>query len=209
MDYQSITAKILIDIKAVNFSPKKPFILTSGKKSPVYVDCRKIISFPNERNKILSFVQDYLIKNKINFDLIAGGETAGIPYAAFLSERLNKSMIYIRKKNKGFGKNSQIEGFYKKNQKAILIEDLATDGGSKINFVKTMRENSLKVEDTFVIFYYDIFEYNSLPLKDLGIKIHFLCTWKDILNVLKKEKLLDINEIRVIEKYLENLKNES
>ena len=92
MDYQSITAKILIEIKAINFNFDYPYTLTSGRKSPVYVDCRKIISFPKERNQIISFAENYFKKNKIDFDLLAGGETAGIPYAAFLAERLNKPM---------------------------------------------------------------------------------------------------------------------
>ena len=89
-NYRDYTAKILIDIESVKFSFKKPFTLTSGKKSPVYVDCRKIISYVKERNIILDYAKDYFEKNKIEFDLLAGGETAGIPYAAFLSERLQK-----------------------------------------------------------------------------------------------------------------------
>ena len=138
-NYRDCTAKILIDIESVKFSFKKPFTLTSGKKSPVYVDCRKIISYVKERNIILDYAKDYFEKNKIEFDLLAGGETAGIPYAAFLSERLQKRMIYIRKKPKEFGKNKQIEGFYENGQKAILIEDLATDGGTKAMFIEVLR----------------------------------------------------------------------
>ena len=91
-NYQDIIAKILIDIESVKFSFNNPFTLTSGQKSPVYVDCRKIISFIKERNKILDYAVEYLDENKIEFDLLAGGETAGIPYAAFLSERLQKKI---------------------------------------------------------------------------------------------------------------------
>ena len=119
INHQNEVAKILIDIGSIKFSFEKPFILTSGKKSPVYVDCRKIISFVKERNKILNFAHQYISQNKIEFDLLAGGETAGIPYSAFLAEMLQKPMIYIRKKPKGFGKNQQIEGHYQKDQKAI------------------------------------------------------------------------------------------
>ena len=205
MNYRTLTAKILIDIKAVNFNFKKPFTLTSGKKSPVYIDCRKLISFPKERNKILNLAVNYFKKEKINFDILAGGETAGIPYAAFLSEKLNKPMIYIRKKKKGFGKGSQIEGNYKKNKKVILIEDLATDGGSKVVFVDAIRKNNLKIKDTFVIFYYDIFEKSKINLSNLGIKLHCLCTWKDILKVLEKNKVLSKKEFEKIKKYLKEL----
>jgi len=204
LDYQSQTAKILIDIKAINFDLNNHFTLTSGRKSPVYVDCRKIISYPNERNQILTFMENYINKNKIQFDLVAGGETAGIPYAAFLSERLNKPMIYIRKKPKGFGKNSLIEGDYEENCKCILIEDLATDGGSKVKFVENMRENNIKVNDTFVIFYYDTFKKEESLLTKLNINIHYLCSWEHILNEVKKEGILSAKDTMEVEDFLYN-----
>ena len=87
-NYRDCTAKILIDIESVKFSFENPFTLTSGQKSPVYVDCRKIISFVKERNIILNYAKEYFDENNLKFDLLAGGETAGIPYAAFLSEKM-------------------------------------------------------------------------------------------------------------------------
>ena len=119
-NYQDKVAKILLDIESVKFSFNNPFVLTSGKKSPVYVDCRKIISFVKERDVILDYIESYFNENKIEFEILAGGETAGIPYAAFLAERLKKNMIYVRKKSKGFGKNQQIEGDFKKKTKSNL-----------------------------------------------------------------------------------------
>ena len=148
-----IIAEKLIDIESVKFSFENHFTLTSGLKSPVYVDCRKIISFLDEREFIMNEALNYFEKNKIQFDLVAGGETAGIPYAAIISEKIKKPMVYIRKKPKGFGRNQQIEGNFKEKQKAILIEDLATDGGSKVVFVEAMRKAGLIVNDIFVIFY--------------------------------------------------------
>jgi len=198
-NYKEIVAEILINIGSVKFSFDNPFILTSGQKSPVYVDCRKIISFINERNKILDYAIEYLDEKKIAFDLIAGGETAGIPYAAFLSERFQKKMIYVRKKPKGFGKDQQIEGNYEKGQKVILIEDLATDGSSKVIFIEAIRRLGLKVSDIFVIFYYDIFDINKTSLMNLDVNIHSLCTWKNIINVVSQKKLFS-------EKDIDNLK---
>ena len=107
-----IVAEKLIDIESVQFSFNKHFTLTSGLKSPVYVDCRKIISFINERDFIMNEAVEYFKKNNLNFDLVAGGETAGIPYAAIISEKIKKPMLYVRKKSKGFGKNQQIEGSF-------------------------------------------------------------------------------------------------
>ena len=203
-NFQDIVAKILIDIESIKFSFDKHFTLTSGYKSPVYVDCRKIISFVKERNTILDFAKEYFKENNLEFDILAGGETAGIPYAALLSEKLQKRMIYVRKKSKGFGKNQQIEGYYTKGQKAILIEDLATDGKSKVIFVEALRNSGLEVSDIFVVFYYDIFDINKTPLGHMDIKIHSLCTWKNIINVISDNKLFSDKEINNLKVFLEN-----
>ena len=197
-------AKILVDIKSINFSFDKYFTLTSGLTSPVYVDCRKIISFTKERNFIIDKAIDYLTKNNIETEIIAGGETAGIPYAAFISQKLDKQMIYIRKKTKGFGKNKQIEGEFENNQKALLVEDLATDGGSKIIFINAMREAGLKVKDIFVIFYYDIFNFKESELFKLNVNMHSLCTWKDIINYIESEKIYSEDKVSNLKEFLED-----
>ena len=195
-------AEKLIDIGSVQFSLNKHFILTSGLKSPVYVDCRKIISFINEREFIMNEAIKYFEINDIEFDLIAGGETAGIPYAAFIAEKIKKPMLYVRKKSKGFGKNQQIEGVFKENQTAILVEDLATDGGSKVNFIDTLRNSKLLVSDIFVIFYYDIFDLNKSPLGSMNISIHSLCTWKDIINFISNNNIYAQDKIENLKLFL-------
>ena len=199
-----IIAEKLIDIESVKFSFENHFTLTSGLKSPVYVDCRKIISFIDERELIMNEALSYFEKNKIQFDLVAGGETAGIPYAAIISEKIKKPMVYIRKKPKGFGQNQQIEGHFKDKEKAILIEDLATDGGSKVVFVEAMRKAGLIVNDIFVIFYYDIFNLENSVLSKLNVNIHSLCTWKDILSVIEKKNIYKENDIKNLKKFLSN-----
>ena len=199
-----IIAEKLIDIESVKFSFENHFTLTSGLKSPVYVDCRKIISFLDEREFIMNEALNYFKKNKIKFDLVAGGETAGIPYAAIISEKIKKPMVYIRKKPKGFGQNQQIEGHFKEKEKAILIEDLATDGGSKVVFVEAMRKAGLVVNDIFVIFYYDIFNLENSVLSKLNVNIHSLCTWKDIISVIEKKNSYKENDIKNLKKFLSN-----
>ena len=197
-----LIAEKLIDIESVQFSFNKHFTLTSGLKSPVYVDCRKIISFVEERTFIMDAAVDYIKERKLEFDLVAGGETAGIPYSAFISEKIKKPMIYIRKQPKGFGKNQQIEGSFNENQKSILIEDLATDGGSKVIFVEAMRKAGLVVKDIFVIFYYDIFNFEDSALSKLNVKIHSLCTWKDIISVLEKRNTFTQTDIENLKEFL-------
>src|SRR5882762_5868994 len=153
------TARILLETKAVLFSPEKPFTFTSGRVSPVYIDCRKLISFPRARRKLMD-MGTALIEREIGFeslDAVAGGETAGIPFAAWLAERMALPMLYIRKKPKGFGRGAQIEGEMAPGCRCLLVEDLATDGGSKLNFIEAIRQAEGKVADALVVFHYGIF----------------------------------------------------
>ena len=178
---------MLLEIGAVHFYEEKPFIFTSGWASPVYTDCRRIISFPRVRATLMDYAVATILQ-QIGYeklDVVAGGETAGIPFAAWLSERLMLPMQYVRKKPKGFGRNAQIEGLVTEGARALLVEDLATDGGSKLGFVKAMREAGLVVEHCFVIFYYDIFAQGRAALDELGVTLHALTTWRDVLAVAK------------------------
>ena len=196
------TAKILLDIKAISIQTKKPFKLTSGRLSPVYVDCRKIISHLKERRLIIN-KGSKLLKKEIDLkkiDYIAGGETAGIPYASWISEKLNKPMIYIRKKPKSFGKLSQIEGDIRKKSRVLLIEDLSTDGKSKINFCNAIKKAGGKIKDIFVIFNYGV--YSDTIFKKNKFKLHFLTNWEFVIKHLKKKKIFKSEEILEIEKFL-------
>ena len=121
-----LTAKMLIEVKAVKFNVDIPFKFTSGWTSPVYIDCRKLISYPRIRHTLMDFASS-VITRKIGFETInsiAGGETAGIPFAAWIADRLMLPMQYVRKKPKGFGRNAQIEGDFLENSKILLVEDL-------------------------------------------------------------------------------------
>ena len=103
-------AKILLDTKSVLFNSREPFVFTSGRISPVYTDCRRLISFPAERTVLMDMGAE-ILRTALDLeaiDYLAGGETAGIPYAAFLAERTKKPMLYVRKKPKGFGRMAQI-----------------------------------------------------------------------------------------------------
>ena len=195
-------AEILIDIGAVSIRTDEPFTLTSGKKSPVYVDCRRIISFPKERQKLMKMALQVL-ENTTPFDAIAGGETAGIPFAAWISELMSLPMIYVRKKPKGFGQNKRIEGLVEPNQNILLVEDLATDGGSKMSFVNAIREAGGNCTTCFVIFHYGIFKKSLEQLKAQNVSLIELATWKDILNVLKERKVPQY-EIDSVKKFLSN-----
>jgi len=200
------TAEILMDIEAILFRPEDPFIFTSGRASPVYVDCRKIISFPRERDQLMDMAVE-LIGRDIgagDIDVVAGGETAGIPFAAWIAERLNKPMIYVRKKPKGFGRNAQIEGTFADDARILLVEDLATDGGSKLNFVDAIRTAGGQIAHTFVIFHYGIFAHGVAALADRGITLHALATWWDALAVAEERGYLSGTALEEVRSFLDN-----
>jgi len=205
-DFGKQTARLLLDIGAVNFRPSQPYILTSGWASPVYIDCRKIISFPKTREKIMEYAVS-LIKHTIDLayiDGIVGGETAGIPYAAWIAQLTKKPMQYVRKKPKGFGRNEKIEGHLPEGSKVILIEDLATDGASKVNFINSIRDTNVIVHDIFVIFFYDIFPETLNILNDLDVNLHFLTSWHHILEEAKFRKDFKSSDLKEVEDFLSN-----
>ena len=199
-----LTAKMFLDIKAVHFNPKEPFTLSSGLSSPTYIDCRKLISYPQIRSTVMDFMACKILRNAgfDAFDNIAGGETAGIPFAALIAERLGLPMTYVRKKPKGYGKDAQIEGQLDKGQRVLLVEDLTTDGGSKLKFVEAIRKAEGICNDTAVIFYYDIFPGTLAKLSQDNINLHYLCTWKDILKAARKGNYFDVETLDQVELFL-------
>jgi orotate phosphoribosyltransferase len=201
-----VAGKILLDTQSVLFNAQEPFIFTSGRISPVYTDCRRLISFVDERDTLMDLGVQILMEEigMDKLDYIAGGETAGIPYAAFMADRMNKPMLYIRKKPKGFGRMAQIEGVLDegKRQNVVLVEDLQTDGGSKKVFIDAIRAAGATVEHAFVIFHYGIFPASEQNMKDLGITLHALTTWWDILEVAKEQAHFDTQTLESVESFL-------
>lgn len=198
-------ARMLLEIKAVHFYSEKPFIFTSGWASPVYTDCRKIISYPRLRSALVDFAASTIVRDVGHeaLDCVAGGETAGIPFAAWISERLMLPMQYVRKKAKGFGRNAQIEGEVVEGARTILVEDLATDGRSKVNFVNALREAGQKVDHCFVLFYYGIFPDSDALMDEIGVKLHYLTTWRDVLEVAKESGHFEPKVLAEVESFLD------
>lgn len=199
-----LTAKLLIEIQAVHFNAATPYKFTSGWASPVYVDCRRIVAFPRARRAIIDFAVESIQKN-VGFesvDVVAGGETAGIPFAAWIADRLSLPMQYVRKKPKGFGRDAQIEGVVADGARTLLVEDLATDGKSKVNFVNALRSAGQVVTDTFVVFHYGIFPQSKLVMAELGVNLHALATWWDVLAAAKRYGYFDAETLREVESFL-------
>jgi orotate phosphoribosyltransferase len=199
-----LTAKMLLEVEAVRFMTDKPFIFTSGWASPVYTDCRRLISFPRVRRTLIDFGASTVLRDAgfEQFDSVAGGETAGIPFAAWMADSLMLPMQYVRKKPKGFGRNAQIEGEIRPGERVLLVEDMTTDGRSKINFCKALREAGAVVEHVFVFFFYDIFPESKKIFSDLGVTLHALATWWDVLAAAKKSGKFDKAKLAEVEKFM-------
>ncbi len=199
-----LSAAMLWEIEAVHFMGDAPFTLASGLPSPVYIDCRKLISYPRIRSTLMDFLTVTVMRGAgfEAFDNIAGGETAGIPFAALVAERMGLPMTYVRKKPKGYGRNARIEGAMSEGQRVLLVEDLTTDGGSKLSFVDAIRETGATCGHTAVIFYYGIFPETEKTLGDHGIRLHHLCTWWDVLAVAKDQGTFDTETLTEVEAFL-------
>ncbi|MBL4811860.1 MAG: orotate phosphoribosyltransferase [Rhodobacteraceae bacterium] len=199
-----LTAQMLLDCGAVNFNAAEPYTLASGKRAPTYVDCRRLISFPRIRSILMDFLAISIMREAgvEAFDNISGGETAGIPFAALVAERLALPMTYVRKKPKGYGKNARIEGIMNAGERVLLVEDLTTDGGSKLSFINAIRETGATCNYTAVIFYYGIFEGVTEALAAEDIKLVHLCTWWDILAEARTRETFDAGELVEVERFL-------
>lgn len=203
-DIARLAARMLLEVKAVHFNADEPFTLASGLPSPTYIDCRRLIGFPRVRAALMDCLAATVLREAgfERFDVVAGGETAGIPFAALLAERMALPMSYVRKKPKGYGRNARIEGVMGDGDRVLLVEDLTTDGGSKLSFVDAIRETGAACGHTAVIFYYGIFPETEARLADHGVRLHHLCTWWDVLAEARAQDAFDAETLDKVDAFL-------
>lgn len=199
-------AELLLTTRAIQVYQDKPFVFVSGRVSPVYIDCRRLLSFPEARDEIVEALAQ-VARRDIGldaFDVVAGGETAGIPYAAFVAHFLRKPMIYIRKNPKGYGQSNQIEGILEPGRRVMLVEDLVTDGFSKLRFNIGVRQMKAKITHCLCVFGYssdalDLHEGRK-NLADHEIALHTLSNWDDVLNTgQQKQYFTDHDREQIID----------
>lgn len=190
-------AKILLEIKAVTFSFKKPFKYASGILSPVYTDCRVLMAYPDKRSIIRDFYVDAIQKSGVQFDVVAGTATAGIPHAAWIADKLNLPMVYVRGKAKDHGKENLMEGIIKKGEKAIVIEDLVSTGESVINSVNAIREMGAIVEYVFSIMTYGMQKAED-NLKQNNLKLVSLTDFADVVKEAENSGYINKEDIPTI-----------
>lgn len=200
------TARILLEIKAINVRPEEPYTFTSGWKSPVYIDCRKIIYFPRARSKICELAVEKVGRHVgyETIEAVAGGETAGIPFAAWIADRMLAPMAYVRKQPKGFGRNALIEGEVPEGKRTLLVEDLTTDGASKIRFAQSLRDAGAVVNHAFVVFYYGVFPGSFETLARMDIQLHHLATWWDVLEACRDRPYFSEAALAEVRRFLDN-----
>lgn len=185
-DLGAAAARLLLSAGAISFSREHPFILAAGWASPVYVDCRSLIGDPAVRRAMTGLAVAKLrraFSTALSFDVIAGAETAGIPWACWMSEQLDLPLRYVRKSALGIGRNAQVEGGPVEGRRVLLVDDLTTDGGSKVAFTRGLRAAGATVSDAFCLFNHGTFPGVAERLAASQLRLHALATWQDVLRV--------------------------
>ena len=182
-------SEILLNLNAVMLRTKPPFRWVSGILAPIYTDNRVLISHPKEREFIVNSFIKLIKKNKIKFDGFAGTAIAGIPWAAWLAQKLKKPMIYVRSETKEHGKENLIEGKIEENKTYIVVEDLISTGNSSINTINAVREKNCIVEYCIAIFTYEL-EKAKQNFETANVKLLTLTNFTSLVKIALKQKYI-------------------
>jgi orotate phosphoribosyltransferase len=183
-------AEVLLKAKAVTLNANNPYTYASGIRSPIYCDNRRLIAYPVERKIIIDEFLQTIETNKLNFDVIAGTATAGIPWAAWIAARLDKPMIYIRGKSKEHGKQNLIEGHLEKDQTVLIIEDLISTGDSSIAAVNAISKAGANPIACLAIFTYEMQEALD-GFKEINCPLYTLTNFTTVINFANQSDYID------------------
>ncbi|RDJ32359.1 MAG: orotate phosphoribosyltransferase [Crenarchaeota archaeon] len=166
------------------------FTLASGKKSSYYIDLRVVPSFPHQFRKMVKYLQNQIIEKTglENFDSLVSVPTGGLIIASALAIETVKPLIYVRTKPKDYGTSKSVEGYFEKGMKVLMIDDVATTGGSVINGIKSLKQEGLEISDTYVII--NRMEGATEALRDEGVKMHQLTDIMEITKILYEQKMI-------------------
>ena len=185
---------------AVKVNLDEPFKLASGNFSPIYINCRQVISDPHFMTAFNAAARILLACDDVDINMIAGGVTAGVPFAAYLAKDLNVPLVYVRKAQKGYGLSKQIEGGDPNGSKVLLVEDLITDAGSKVNFIEALRDGGAIVANTLVLF--DRLQGGKKSLKEMGVILHSVTDMDLTLDIGETSGLFKAATIESVRKYI-------
>ncbi|QPA31988.1 orotate phosphoribosyltransferase [Thermaerobacillus caldiproteolyticus] len=193
----------LLQIGAVSLQPNEPFTWSSGIKSPIYCDNRLTLAYPNVRSTIADGLMNLIRTHFPDVQVIAGTATAGIPHAAWVSERLALPMCYVRSQAKGHGKGKQIEGKVEKGQKVVVVEDLISTGGSSLNAVRALRKEGCDVLGVVAIFTYGL-EKGKQSFAENDVAVYTLTDYDTLIETAVEMGVITEEDIATLRKWREN-----
>ena len=185
---------------AIKVNPDDPFKLISGNYSPIYINCRLLISHPEFMELFRAYVHLVRIYHGPDIGVVAGGETAGIPFAAYAAQALSLPMVYVRKAAKGHGIAGLVEGHLREGAKILLTEDLVTDARSKLRFIEALRASGGVVEHVLVVF--DRLQGGGEVLQTEGISLHAMTNMDIALSVAEGAHLIQLEALESVREYL-------
>ncbi|UXR32005.1 orotate phosphoribosyltransferase [Staphylococcus simulans] len=197
-------AQSLLDIGAVALSPNDLFTWNSGIKSPIYCDNRVTLGYPEVRNAIRDGLIELIQTHFKDAEIVSGTATAGIPHAAFISEKLDMPMSYVRSKSKSHGKQNQIEGAPSKGKKIVVVEDLISTGGSSLVAAEALREAGAEVLGVVAIFTYGLAKADQM-FKDADIPFYTLSDYNELIDVAKEQGKISESDIQSLVEWRDNL----
>ena len=185
MTNEKATAENLLQINEIKLSPQQPFTWASGWKSPIYCDNRKVLSFPFIRDFIKSEMCNVVFEQFPEADILAGVATAGIAWGVMVADQLKLPYIYVRPKPKGHGLGNQIEGFYEKGKKVVVIEDLISTGKSSLEVVEVLRKEGVEVIGMVSIFTYG-FDVAEKAFAEAGVRYISLTNYGTLIELAEE-----------------------
>ncbi len=181
-----IVAEKLLQVNAVKLNPQDPFTWASGWKSPIYCDNRKVLGFPYVRDFIKSEMCNVIFERFPDAELLAGVATAGIAWGAMASDQLKLPYIYVRPKPKEHGLGNQIEGYYEKGMKTVVVEDLISTGKSSLQVVEVLKKEGLDVLGMVSIFNYGFPEAEEACGR-AGVRFESLTNYPVLIELAKQK----------------------
>lgn len=192
-----LIAEALLRIEAVVLRPEEPFTWTSGIKAPIYCDNRMTISYPDIRELIADSFVELIQQLYPDTEVIAGAATGGIPHAAWVAQKLNLPMIYVRDKAKGHGKENLIEGRLNPGQKTIVIEDLFSTGGSSIKVAQAVNDAGGITLGVAAIFTYQL-DKATKGFTEAGFPYHALSNYDTLLEVAVRKGIIQEQQLQLL-----------
>ncbi|GIV61183.1 MAG: orotate phosphoribosyltransferase [Rhodothermaceae bacterium] len=192
------TAGDLLGIGAVALSPEAPFTWASGLRSPIYCDNRLTMAYPAVRRRLTEGFTARIRAQHLHPDVIVGTATAGIPHAAWLADRLDLPMAYVRSKPKAHGRGNQVEGRVEAGQPVVVIEDLVSTGMSSVAVVQALREHGAEVQAVLAIFSYGL-PAAEAAFAEAGVPLFMLTDFTTLLGVAREQGALSPEAVAVLE----------